>query len=64
MGKRSLFIVGDSHIKRKEGDLIVHHLGDRNTSLKCNNYDGADVRRIQYHLLPFPSITKLIVSPL
>ena len=46
MGKRNLFFVADSHIKRIERDLIVHHLGDKNISLKCKNFDGADVRRI------------------
>ena len=51
-GKCNLFIVGDSHIKRTERDLIVHQLSDKNISLKCKNFDGADVRRIQYHLLP------------
>ena len=52
MGKHNLFIVGDSHIKRIETDLIVHHLSDKNISPKCKNFDGADVRRIQHHLLP------------
>ena len=51
-GKRNLFVVGDSHIKRVEKDLIVQHLSDKNISLKCKNFDGADVRRIQHHLLP------------
>ena len=50
--KRNLFIIGDSHIKRIERDLIVHHLSDKNISLKCKNFHGADVRRIQHHLLP------------
>ena len=50
--KRNLFIIGDRHIKRIERDLIVHHLSDKNISLKCRNFDGADVRRIQHHLLP------------
>ena len=50
--KRNLFIIGDSHIKQIERDLIVHHLSDKNISLKCKNFDGADVRRIQHHLLP------------
>ena len=50
--KRNLFIIGDSHIKRIKRDLIVHHLSDKNISLKCKNFDGADVRRIQHHLLP------------
>ena len=45
-GKPNLLIVSDSHIKRVEKDLIVH------ISLKCKNFDGADVRRIQHHLLP------------
>ena len=49
--KRSLFIVGDSDIKRVERDLIVHHLSDKNISLKCKNFDGADIRRIQHRLL-------------
>ena len=51
--KHNLFIIGDSHIKRIERDLIVHHLSDKNISLKCKNFDGADVRRIQiqHHLL-------------
>ena len=52
MGKHNLFIVSDSHKKRIEQDLIVHHLSDKNTSLKCKNFDGADVRRIQDHVLP------------
>ena len=52
MGKHKLFIVSDSNIKRIERDLIVHHLSDKNTSLKCKNFDGADVRRIQDHVLP------------
>ena len=47
-----MFIVGDSHIKRIKRDLIVHHLSDKNISLKCKNFDDADVRRIQHHLLP------------
>ena len=51
-GKPNLLIVGDSHIKRVEKDLIVHHLNNKNISLKCKNFDGADVRRIQHHLLP------------
>ena len=46
-GKPNLLIVGDSHIKRTEKDLIVHHLNNTNISLKCKNFDGADVRRIQ-----------------
>ena len=52
MGKRKLFIVGDSHIKRVEKDLIFHYLSDKNISLKCKNFDGADVRMIQHHLIP------------
>ena len=32
--KHNLFIIGDSHIKRIERDLIVHHLSDKNISLK------------------------------
>ena len=52
MGKHYLFIVGDCHIKRIERDLIVDHLSDKNISLKCKNFDGADVRRIWHHLLP------------
>ena len=51
-GKLNLLIIGDSHIKRVEKDLIVHHLNNKNISLKCKNFDGADVRRIQHHLLP------------
>ena len=51
-GKPNLLIVSDSHIKRVEKDLIVHHLVNKNISLKCKNFDGADVRRIQHHLLP------------
>ena len=51
-GKRNLFIVGDSRIKRVERSLIVHHLSDKSMPLKCKNFGGADVRRIQYHLLP------------
>ena len=47
-----MFIIGDSHIKQIERDLIVHHLSDKNISLKCKNFDGADIRRIQHHLLP------------
>ena len=39
MGKRNLFIVGDSHIKRVERDLIVHHLSDKNISLKFKNFE-------------------------
>ena len=39
-------------IKRVEKYLIVHHLNNKNISLKCKNFDGADVRRIQHHLLP------------
>ena len=31
---------------------LFHHLCDKNISLKCKNFDGADVRRIQHHLLP------------
>ena len=27
-------------------------MSDKNISLKCKNFDGADVRRIQHHLLP------------
>ena len=50
--KRNLFIIGDSHIKRIERDLIAHHLSAKNISLKCKNFDGADVRGIQHHLLP------------
>ena len=46
MGKRNLLIVGDSHIKRIERDLIVHDSSNKNISLKCKNFDGADVRRI------------------
>ena len=52
MGNRNLFIVVRSHIKRIEKDLIVHHLSDKNISLKCKNFDGADVRRIYHHVLP------------
>ena len=52
MGNCNLFIVGDSNIKRIERYLIVHHLSDKNISLKCENFDGADVRRIEHHLLP------------
>ena len=47
------FIVGNSHIKRVERDLIIHHLSDKNIPLKCKNFDGAHVRRIQHHLLPY-----------
>ena len=42
-GKCNLLVVGDSHIKRVEKDLIVHHLNNKNVSLKCKNFDGADV---------------------
>ena len=52
MGKRNLFIVGDSHIKRIGRDFIVHHLSNKNDSLKCKNFDDADVRRMRHHLLP------------
>ena len=52
MSKHNLFIVGGSHIKAIERDIIVHHLSDRNISLKCKNFDGTDVRRIQHNLLP------------
>ena len=38
--------------KESERDLIVHHLSDKNISLNCKNFDCADVRRIQHHLLP------------
>ena len=34
MSKRDLFFVGDSHIKGVERDLIVHHLSEKNISLK------------------------------
>ena len=51
-GKPNLLVVGDSHIKRVEKDLIVYHMNDKNVSLKCKNFDGANVRRIQHHLLP------------
>ena len=51
MDKHNLFIVGYSHIKRIERDLIVHNLSEKSISLKCKNFDGADVRRIQHHLL-------------
>ena len=40
MGKNNLFIVGGSHIKRIERDLIVHHLSDKNIYLKCKNFDA------------------------
>ena len=50
--KPNLLVVGDSHIKRVDKDLIVYHLNDKNVSLKCKNFDGADVRKIQHHLLP------------
>ena len=46
-----MLVVGDSHIKRVEKDLIVHHMNNKNISLKCKNFDGADVRKIQHHLL-------------
>ena len=52
MGKRSLFIGGDSHIKRIERNSIVYHLSDKNISIKCRSFEGADVGRIQHHLLP------------
>ena len=52
MSKHNFFIVGGSHIKAIERDIIVHHLSDRNISLKCKNFDGTDVRRIQHNLLP------------
>ena len=50
--KPNLLVLGDSHIKRVEKDLIVHHMNNKNISLKCKNFDGADVRKIQHHLLP------------
>ena len=50
--KPNLLAVGDSHIKHVEKDLIVHHMNNKNISLKCKNFDGADVRKIQHHLLP------------
>ena len=37
---------------RIDRDLIVHHLSDINVSLKCKNFDCADVRRIEHNLLP------------
>ena len=52
LGNRNLFIVGDSQIERIEKDFIVHHLSDKNIFLECKNFDGADVRRRQHHLLP------------
>ena len=51
-GKFTLLVVGDSHIKRVEKDLIIHHLNNKNVPLKCKSFDGADVRRIKHHLLP------------
>ena len=52
MGKRNLFIGGDSHINRIERNLIVYHLSDKNISIKWRSFEGADVwRRIQHHLL-------------
>ena len=51
-GKFNLLAVGESHIKRIEKDLIIHHLNNKNVSLKCENFDGANVRRIKHHLLP------------
>ena len=44
MGKHNLFIVGESHIKQVKKDLIIHHLSDKNISLKCKKFDGADVK--------------------
>ena len=41
--KFNLLVVGDSHIKCDEKDLIIHHLNNKNMSLKCKNFDGADV---------------------
>ena len=52
MGKRNFFLVDDSHIERVERDLNVHHLSEKNISLKCKKFEGADIRRIQHHLLP------------
>lgn len=51
-GKNKLFIVGDSHIKRIERDIVKHHLHDKNTTLACKNFDGANVDRINHCLLP------------
>ena len=51
-GKFNLLVVGDSHIKCIEKDLIIHHLNNKNVSLKYKNFDGADVRRVKHHLLP------------
>ena len=47
-----MLVVGGSHIKRIEKDLIIHHLSNKNVYLKCKNFDGAGVRRIKRHLLP------------
>ena len=49
MGKRNLFIVGESHIKRVERDLNVHHLSDKKSP---TNVRILMVQMLK-HLLPF-----------
>ena len=51
-GKFNLLVFGDSHIKRVEKDLIIHYLNNKNVSLKCKNFDEADVGIIKHYLLP------------
>ena len=52
MGKHNLFTVGNNHIEWVKKDLIICHLNDKNVSLNCKNFDGAEVRRMRHHLLP------------
>ena len=49
MGKRNLFIVGESHIMRVERDLNVHHLSDKKSP---TNVRILMVQMLE-HLLPF-----------
>ena len=56
-------LVGDSHIKRVEKDLIVHHMNNKNISLKCKNFDGADVRKIQHNFCHlYMKINSMVLS--
>ena len=46
-----LLLVAVTEKEQKEVS-IVHHLSEKNISLKCKNFDGANFGRIQHHQLP------------
>jgi len=51
-GKKKIFVVGDSHVKRLNKDIMTYWLDDQNSTLKTKSFEGANTKRIKHHILP------------